>query len=204
MKDLQHYKIFPTHVFSFKGENVNEKKIQEYLEKKSKEKSGNRGNWQSDPDLHKNKIFKSLSDNILEATKQVCNILKFDPNYQLEITNMWGNVLQQHECHPPHSHSNNVWSGTYYITQSPEQSSIQYFIGQQQSQVLLPRVSEQNIDNGNLVGFPSERGRGYIFPSWLVHWVPPHLDKIPRLSVAWNIILRGEYGHQRDYQYAKI
>ena len=40
MKDLQHYKIFPTHVFSFKGEDVNEKKIQEYLEKKSKEKLG--------------------------------------------------------------------------------------------------------------------------------------------------------------------
>ena len=60
------------------------------------------------------------------------------------------------------------------------------------------------IDNGNLIGFPSEKGRGYVFPSWLTHWVPPHPDKKPRVSVAWNIILRGEYGYAKDFQYAKI
>ena len=64
--------------------------------------------------------------------------------------------------------------------------------------------NEQNIDNGNLIGFPSEKGRGYVFPSWLTHWVPPHPDKKPRVSVAWNIILRGEYGYANDFQYAKI
>ena len=54
------------------------------------------------------------------------------------------------------------------------------------------------------IGFPSEKGRGYVFPSWLTHWVPPHPDKKPRVSVAWNIILRGEYGYANDFQYAKI
>ena len=204
MKELQHYRIFPTNVFSFKGESINEKKMQEYFNEKSKEDSDRKGNWQSEPELHKNKIFKALADNALEATQAACDALKYDPSYKLEITSMWGNILQKYECHPPHTHSNNVWSGVYYITQSPGQSSIQYFIGQQQSQVLLPRVTEQNLDNGNLVGFPSEKGQGYVFPSWVVHWVPPHLDTTPRISVAWNIILRGEYGHQKDFQYARI
>lgn len=205
MKDFKHYKLFPTHVFSFKGQEVNDKEMLEYFEKEVKKESGKKSlNWQSSPNLHKNKIFESLVNNIMEATKQACDAIKLDTSYKLEITNMWGNILQQNECHPPHTHSNNVWSGTYYITQSPTQSSIQYFIGQHQSQVLLPRVSEQNLDNGNLIGFPSEKGRGYVFPSWLTHWVPPHPDKEARVSVAWNIILRGEYGHEKDFQYAKI
>ena len=62
MKDFKHYKIFPTHVFSFKGQGVNDKEMLEYFEKEVKKESGKKSlNWQSSPDLHKNKIFESLS-----------------------------------------------------------------------------------------------------------------------------------------------
>ena len=41
-----------------------------------------------------------------------------------------------------------------------------------------------------------------IFPSWLMHWVPPTPSE--RTSVSWNIILRGDYGSKEEYQYAHI
>ena len=45
-------------------------------------------------------------------------------------------------------------------------------------------------------------GKGYIFPSWLQHWVPITEDK--RISVSWNIILRGNYGEPNTLQNAHI
>ena len=86
----------------------------EYFQKEVKKESGKKSlNWQSSPNLHKNIIFESLVNNIMEATKQACDAIKLDTSYKLEITNMWGNILQQNECHPPHTHSNNVWTRIY-------------------------------------------------------------------------------------------
>ena len=45
-------------------------------------------------------------------------------------------------------------------------------------------------------------GTGYIFPSWLEHWVPPTKNK--RISISWNIILRGDYGMPGTLQNANI
>ena len=50
--------------------------------------------------------------------------------------------------------------------------------------------------------FPPTKGMGLIFPSWLMHFVPPALDN--RVSVSWNILLRGEYGNPADKQNAHI
>ena len=79
MKDFQHYRIFPTHIFSFKGQGVNDKELQEYLEKEAKKVSGKKSlNWQSNPELHKKKVFEALVNNIMEATKLACDAIKLD------------------------------------------------------------------------------------------------------------------------------
>ena len=43
---------------------------------------------------------------------------------------------------------------------------------------------------------------GLIFPSWLEHYVPPALNT--RISLSWNILLRGEYGNPDILQNAYI
>ena len=53
-----------------------------------------------------------------------------------------------------------------------------------------------------MVSFASKIGTGVIFPSWLMHWVPATEDE--RISVAWNIIVRGEYGEPDQLQNAYI
>ena len=53
-----------------------------------------------------------------------------------------------------------------------------------------------------MIQFDSIEGSGYIFPSWLQHWVPP--TKEYRISVSWNILLRGNYGRQGTLQNAHI
>ena len=73
--------------------------------------------------------------------------------------------------------------------------------GSAQANVLRPR-NKTNWDNASMVQFPAIQSSGYIFPSWLQHWVPPTEDE--RISVSWNILLRGDYGEQGTLQNAYI
>ena len=53
-----------------------------------------------------------------------------------------------------------------------------------------------------MVGFESSKGYGLIFPSWLQHWVNT-TDKT-RISISWNILLRGDYGQPNTLQNSHI
>ena len=53
-----------------------------------------------------------------------------------------------------------------------------------------------------MLQYDAIEGTGLIFPSWLQHWVPTTEDK--RISVSWNILLRGNYGEQGTLQNAYI
>ena len=53
-----------------------------------------------------------------------------------------------------------------------------------------------------IMKFSSNAGDGLLFPAWLMHWVPPtHID---RISISWNVLLRGNYGRPRSMQNARI
>ena len=53
-----------------------------------------------------------------------------------------------------------------------------------------------------MMQFNSQKGIGLIFPSWLQHWVPETLDE--RISIAWNVLVRGEHGEAHALQNAII
>ena len=55
-----------------------------------------------------------------------------------------------------------------------------------------------------MIQFDSVAGFGYIFPSWLTHWVPVNNTEFNRISVARNVILRGDMGNKDEFQYAKL
>ena len=43
---------------------------------------------------------------------------------------------------------------------------------------------------------------GLVFPSWLQHWVRPTGSE--RISISWNILIKGHYGEPNDLQNAYI
>ena len=77
---------------------------------------------------------------------------------------------------------------------------------------MLKRTSKKNIDtilknnpnwnNSGMIQFNPDVGTGIIFPSWLQHWVP--MTQAERISVSWNILLRGDYGKVGTFQNAHI
>ena len=143
--------------------------------------------------------FKPLVDGVIESTTQILKKLKYEYD-KIEITNMWANKMQNGDVHPPHTHSNNFLSGVYYL-KSNNTAPIQFFDPRPSASVLQPR-NTPNQYNSSMVKFDSIEGSGLIFPSWLQHWVPSPQEQ--RISVSWNILLRGNYGKQGTLQNAYI
>ena len=114
---------------------------------------------------------------------------------------MWGNVLRNKEAHPPHTHSNNFLSGVYYL-HSDKAAGIQFFDPRPQSDVFVPRKTKKTHNNSNLLSFNSQTNRCIIFPSWLQHWVPQNTSNNKRISIAWNVQLKGKVGEHNEYQSA--
>ena len=208
MANVERHEFFPTCLYRFKHDfkdnelNSLTKHIEDNsLVEKNKQIIKITGS-QPQNELHKIDTFANLTKTIIDATKTILEEQEYMG--EIEITNMWGNILrpQSQRAHAPHSHSNNFLSGVFYLKTSSDTSPIQFFDPRPQSSVFKPRKSGFNKLNSDMAQFESETGWGVVFPSWLVHWVPETKDE--RISIAWNIIVRGEYGEPNALQNAHI
>ena len=191
---MEEYASFPTMIYKF-NTNIDKKdnvKMASYIKDNDE--------MQTEDKLYKVSLFNPLLETIHHTTQNVLDKLEYEYE-KLEVTSMWGTLLKKGQAHPAHTHSNNLWSGVYYVKSSENASPIQFFDPRSQAHLLKPK-HKSNWQNSGMLQFDAEVGCGLIFPSWLMHWVPPTQEE--RISVSWNIILRGDYGSHEEYQYANI
>ena len=193
MVDVIQHKIFPTIVSEFRHDMDSE---EHGIVLKELRLSKTNGILQTKDDLHQK--LPLLKTKIFETTEKICRESKFLYD-TLEITGMWANMLKKGDSHPPHTHSNNVFSGVYYLESG---APIQFFDPRPQASVLHPNLEYTTFDNSSMMQFNSQKGIGLIFPSWLQHWVPTTTKD--RISISWNIILRGDYGQPNTLQNSHI
>jgi len=200
---MDRHQVFATNIFvqdNFVFEET-ATQMKNYIQRLWQEREpGN--NWQTDPDLHTKEEFKIFSDMVLERSKEIIKILDYDVE-DIAITDMWGNVLEKGEAHPPHTHSNNFLSGVYYL-HSDKAAGIQFFDPRPSADVIVPRKTKKTHNNSNLLSFASKTNRAVFFPSWLNHWVPQNISNNKRISIAWNVQLKGQVGEHHEYQSANF
>ena len=197
MADVKLHKCFPTVIseFSYHPDKLLQQQMTGYIKEVKKNHK-----FHTDDKLYNMSYYADLRDSILVANEDYVKKLGYQYDH-LEITGMWANYLYKGDAHPPHTHSNNFLSGVYYVQASKETSPIQFFDPRPQASVLIPR-KKPNWNNSNMIQFDSVVGIGLIFPSWLQHWVPQ--TKANRISISWNIIVRGQYGEPNTLQNANI
>ena len=193
MVDVVQHKLFPTIVSEFE---YNMSSDEHGIVLKELRSSETKVILQTKDDLHKK--LPSFKRKVFEVTEKICRESKYRYD-TLEITGMWANMLKKGDSHPPHTHSNNVFSGVYYLEDG---APIQFFDPRPQASVLHPNLEYTTFDNSSMIQFNSQKGMGLIFPSWLQHWVPP--TEKDRISISWNIILRGDYGQPHTLQNSHI
>ena len=196
---MEHQEIFSTHLFikdDFISPDIIYTMKGEVLDQYIRDK---RPNWQSSPNLDKMDIFKDFTREVSKSSFEILDKLNYKAD-EIEITDMWANVLKQHETHQPHTHSNNFLSGVFYLDAGETTPGITFQDPRPGANVILPRKKLDHMNNANLLNYKAKTNRIIIFPSWLVHWVPTNLSTSNRISISWNIQIRGQLGEHHEFQ----
>lgn len=161
-------------------------------------------NWQSEPNLNEQPIYSKLVDKIATHTAQYLEEMKY--KYEgFKITGMWANVLDENEFHRPHSHSNNMLSGVYYVKSSKRHPGIVFQDPRTQVDILVPEIREFNKTNSSIWSYDCIEDRMIIFPAWLKHYVPVNeTTNEERVSISWNIMFDGKLGCSEDLSLARF
>ena len=194
---MDHQELFPTHLF-IKDNYTTPDRINT-MRREVMNLYKEKPNWQSSPNLDKNEVFKDFNKDISRSSFEILDKLGYEAD-QIEITDMWANVLKQHETHQPHTHSNNFLSGVFYLDADDTMPGITFQDPRPGANVILPRKKLDHMNNANLLNYKAKTNRIIIFPSWLVHWVPTNLSTSNRISISWNIQIRGQLGEHHEFQ----
>ena len=130
----------------------------------------------------------------------ICDNLGIDISAytQVEITETWGNVLEEHQDHPIHTHSNHVFSGVFYLTTG----NPTVFMDPRPAADCLTFTTKDNFNDfyGGTITSSAVPNNLILFPSWLSHMVHANKTNVVRKSISFNIILRGKYGNKDSRQ----
>ena len=196
--------IFPTSIYC--ADNILEKNYLKTITKNiiDEHNKSPKGNWQSSPEIHKNSFYRPLVDSIVEGARIIMDGL--DIVYtQFYITDMWANLSKKGEFHRPHTHSNNYLSGVFYVqSDKDDRANIQFYDPRPQADVITPSVTKSTRYNSHIWFYPSIENRILFFPSWLQHYVPVNMSDKARISIAFNIMLKGKVGKSTDFQSAEF
>ena len=200
MVDVVSHNLFPTvvHQFTLDISSFDKKQMILYVNEGKLKPNGMK---QTEDDVHKISYFKNFKDEIITLNKTILDKLEYEYE-DILITSMWGNLLFPSQTHSPHTHSNNFLSGVFYLQSDDLSGKIGFFDPRPQAGVLCPRIKKNLLENSNAIEFEPKDNMGLIFPSWLQHWVLPTNSK--RISLSWNILVKGHYGAPNTLQNAYI
>lgn len=197
MKDLDLIVLFPTPVF-FKNIEIklNKNQIELIDEIENKESYNNPGNKTSkneyilDLEIFKNikEILNSYVENYFYSILKINNIVK------PYITQSWLNFTEEQQFHHSHCHSNSLISGVYYLNASENYDNITFHKGVYE-QLQLPK-NEYNIFNSTSWTLNVKTGDLILFPSQVSHEVNSKNGKNKRVSLAFNVFIKGKLGEE--------
>ena len=153
----------------------------------------NNGAWQSRGNLNKLEAFKPLMDCFTAGSRRVLDFLKLEYD-GFEITDSWANLSPPGHSHVIHTHPNNYLSGVYYLRAPQDSGDIEFIDPRQQALVLQPRLKVQTPHNAWKQRIAPKEGQLLIFNSWFQHQVKENLSQQDRISISFNVMLKGSVG----------
>lgn len=186
--------LFPTPVYeTYLDRKITKKEI-DYMNKVSKKIQPNTGNTASaDKHVLEGKPMSNLKkfilthiDNYFEEIIHSCSDMK------PYITQSWLNYTKPNQYHHTHEHENSMVSGVFYVNADKDKDSIRFYkTGYQQ---IKPTIKEYNLYNSTSWYVPAETGKLILFPSYLSHCVDEKEGNNLRVSLAFNVFIRGTVG----------
>ena len=112
------------------------------------------------------------------------------------ITQSWLNYTETNQYHHKHAHPNSLVSGVFYINCHEEHDKIKFF--NDNYKTIKPEVKDYNIWNSESWWFSVKTGDVILFPSSLTHMVETKQGDNTRISLAFNVFIKGTVGSNKN------
>lgn len=121
-------------------------------------------------------------------------VLKIDEKQKFYITQSWGNLNAPGTNHHPHIHLNSLISAVYFVKGGSSPIVFQKNL----SNYLFPNfefvMKEFNEYNSDSWQISNTENTLLLFPSSLKHFVTTNNNDFNRISVSFNVFVKGEIG----------
>ena len=145
-----------------------------------------------------NNLKKELTEKVKEYFNKVLRATDVEPY----ITQSWLNYTETNQFHHTHNHPNSLVSGVFYIDVDEEKDKIKFCKpGYQQ---LRLKVTDYNQWNSEHWWFPVSTGELFLFPSSLEHTVEHKKGSNTRISLAFNVFVKGNLGDEEGLTELKL
>jgi uncharacterized protein (TIGR02466 family) len=190
--------IFPTPIYISKLNRELNKKELSFIDKSKLDVFKNEGNTTSNNNYILNNVpFKKLKEELdLKIQDYFDKIISPANNITPYITQSWLNYTETNQFHHKHSHPNSIISGVFYINCHEEHDKIKFF--NDKYQTIKPEVKDWNIWNSESWWFSVKTGDIILFPSSLIHMVETKEGDNTRISLAFNVFIKGTIGNNRS------
>jgi uncharacterized protein (TIGR02466 family) len=143
------------------------------------------------------KELLDLRNELLKIVRKYFTIVHAPANdVDVYITQSWVNFTQPGEHHQLHTHSNSFISGVFYIHSEGETDKIMFHKNTHEF-IQFTAPTTWNAYNSRSWWYPVNTGDVILFPSNLAHEVPATTSSSNRISLAFNVFLKGRLG---DYE----
>jgi uncharacterized protein (TIGR02466 family) len=189
--------IFPTAVYFSKLNRKLNKKELSFIDKNKLDVYKNEGNTTSNDNyILNNKTFKNLKEELdLRVQDYFDKIICATDNIKPYITQSWLNYTETNQYHHKHEHPNSLVSGVFYINCDDKFDKIKFF--KLQYKTIKPEIKEWNIWNSESWWFSVKTGDIILFPSSLTHMVENKQGTNTRISLAFNVFIKGNLGNNK-------
>ena len=190
--------IFPTPIYISKLDRELTLKELSFIDKIKLDVHNNEGNKTSNDNyILNNKSFKNLKAELdLKIQDYFDKVISPANNITPYITQSWLNYTETNQYHHKHAHPNSLVSGVFYINCHEEHDKIKFF--NDNYKTIKLEVKDWNIWNSESWWFTVKTGDVILFPSSLTHMVETKQGDNTRISLAFNVFIKGTVGNNKN------
>ena len=190
--------IFPTPIYISKLNREVTNKELAFIDNTKLDVYKNEGNTTSNDNyILNNKAFKNLKEDLdLKVQDYFDKIVCSANNITPYITQSWLNYTETNQYHHKHAHPNSLVSGVFYINCDDKFDKIKFF--NDNYKTIKLEVKDWNIWNSESWWFSVKTGDIILFPSSLTHMVETKQGDNTRISLAFNVFIKGTVGNNKN------
>jgi uncharacterized protein (TIGR02466 family) len=192
------HQLFPEPLYFSNLERVLTQEELKIINEHKKKPHKNIGNISSnDSYVLEHKALKNLKKDLHTKVMDYFDKVVCTHNITPYITQSWINYTESDQFHHMHSHPNSLVSGIFYISADKEVDSVTFYKSYPEGRIKLD-ITKHNIFSSSTCTFPVETGNILLFRSTSGHGVKKKKGNNIRISLSFNIFIKGTIGDSKS------